>query len=159
MSDVEPIQFRPGNQGQSRQNAPDQQAKTAASLRDRQDMTDSHGPHRGAAQAQRQSQQQNQQPPQVCFDRLELTQILSVYGRKVASGDWRDYAMDFGKERAVFSIFRRASECPIYRIEKSPKLARKQGAYAVVSAHGLILKRGHDLRRVLHVLDKSLRLV
>jgi len=102
---------------------------------------------------------QNQQPPSVCFDRLELNQILTVYGRKVAKGDWRDYAMDFGMDRAVFSVFRKACECPIYRIEKSPRLARKQGAYAVVSAHGLILKRGNDLRRVLDVLDKTLKLV
>jgi len=95
----------------------------------------------------------------VCFDRLELKQILAVYGRKVSSGDWRDYAMDFGKDKAVFSIFRRASECPIYRIEKSPTLARRQGAYAIVSAHGLILKRGRDLHRVLDILDRCLRLV
>ena len=70
----------------------------------------------------------------------------NVYGRKVAAGEWRDYAMDFGREKAVFSVFRRASECPLYRIEKNPKLARKQGAYSVVAATGLILKRGHDLR-------------
>jgi len=98
-------------------------------------------------------------PAAVRFDRTELQQILNVYGRKVASGDWRDYAMDFGKETAVFSVFQRSSETPLYRIEKSPKLARKQGAYAVVSRHGLILKRGQNLFRVLNVLDKSVRLV
>ena len=93
------------------------------------------------------------------FDRHELTQILNVYGRKVAAGEWRDYALDMGSEKAVFSIFRRASEWPLYRIEKSPKLARKQGAYSVVAATGLILKRGHELSRVLGVLDKGLRAV
>lgn len=94
-----------------------------------------------------------------CFDRLELNQILAVYGRKVATGEWRDYAIDMSGEKAVFSVFRRASEFPLYRVEKSPKLARKQGAYSVVSATGLILKRGHDLRRVLAVLEKPVCLV
>jgi len=86
-------------------------------------------------------------------------QILNVYGRKVAGGEWRDYAIDMLKEKAVFSVFRRSSECPLYRIEKSPKLARKQGAYAVIAATGLILKRGHDLRRVLAVLERKVQLV
>ena len=85
----------------------------------------------------------------IAFDRRELTQILNVYGRKVASGEWRDYAIDTLKEKAVFSVFRRATECPLYRIEKAPKLARRQGAYSVIAATGLILKRGHDLARVL----------
>ena len=96
---------------------------------------------------------------QVTFDRRELDRILDLYGRKVAAGEWRDYAIDFLKDRAVFSVFRRASEMPIYRIEKDPRLARRQGAYSVVSITGLILKRGHELDRVLRVLDKSLRLV
>jgi hypothetical protein len=77
----------------------------------------------------------------------------------VAAGEWRDYAIDFLKDRAVFSVFRRSSEVPIYRIEKNPKLARKQGAYSVVSATGLIMRRGPELDRVLRVLDKSLSLV
>ena len=77
----------------------------------------------------------------------------------VASGEWRDYAIDFMRDRAVFSVFRRASEVPIYRIEKNPRLARRQGAYSVITATGLILKRGPDLDRVLRVLDHSLRLV
>lgn len=98
-------------------------------------------------------------PATVAFNLHELRQILSVYGRKVAAGEWRDYALDFGREKAVFSVFRRASEYPLYRIEKNPKLARRQGAYSVVAGTGLILKRGHDLRRVLGVLEKSLRLV
>lgn len=98
-------------------------------------------------------------PAVTSFNRQELTEILAVYGRKVAEGEWRDYAIDLGRERAVFSVFRRTSEVPLYRIEKTPKLARKQGAYAVVTATGLILKRGHELRRVLSVLEKSVRLV
>ena len=95
----------------------------------------------------------------VTFDRRELNRILDLYGRKVAAGEWRDYAIDFTRDRAVFSVFRRSSEMPIYRIEKSPRLARKQGAYSVVSVTGLILKRGPELDRVLRVLDKSLSLV
>jgi hypothetical protein len=96
---------------------------------------------------------------QVTFDRRELDRILDLYGRKVAAGEWRDYAIDFLKDRAVFSVFRRSSETPIYRIEKHPRLARRQGAYSVISVTGLILKRGHELDRVLRVLDRSLSLV
>jgi hypothetical protein len=92
----------------------------------------------------------------VTFDRRELNRILGLYGRMVAAGEWRDYAIDFLKDRAVFSIFRRASEVPIYRIEKNPKLARRQGAYSVISATGLIMRRGPELDRVLRVLDKPL---
>ena len=95
----------------------------------------------------------------ISFNRQELSQILNVYGRKVADGEWRDYAIDILKEKAVFSVFRRSSEIPLYRIEKAPKLARRQGAYSVIAATGLILKRGHDLSRVLRALDKGLRLV
>ncbi len=80
---------------------------------------------------------------------------LGLYGRMVAAGEWRDYAIDFLKDRAVFSVFRRSSEVPIYRIEKNPKLARRQGAYSVISATGLIVRRGHELERVLRVLDKG----
>jgi len=79
------------------------------------------------------------QAPQVTFDRHELNALLGLYGRKVADGEWRDYAMDFLKDRAVFSVFRRSTEYPLYRIEKNPKFARKQGAYSVVSAAGQIL--------------------
>jgi hypothetical protein len=92
---------------------------------------------------------------QVTFNRLELNRILDLYGRKVAAGEWRDYAIDFLKDRAVFSVFRRTSEVPLYRIEKTPKLERRQGAYSVISATGLILRRGHELERVLRVIDKS----
>src|ERR1700738_1550037 len=97
--------------------------------------------------------------PRVTFDRRELNRILGLYGRKVAAGEWRDYAIDFLRDRAVFSVFRRASEVPIYRIEKNPKLARRQGAYTIVSATGHILRRGQDLDRVLGALDRSLRIV
>ena len=92
-------------------------------------------------------------------NREELSQILNVYGRKVASGEWRDYAIDTLREKAVFSVFRRTTEVPLYRIEKAPRLSRRQGAYSVIAATGLILKRGHDLARVLRALDRGLRLV
>ena len=76
-----------------------------------------------------------------------------------ASGEWRDYAIDLNRDKAVFSVFRRSSEVPLYRIEKDPKLARKQGAFSVVAAGGLILKRGHDLARVLDVLERRLEVI
>jgi len=95
----------------------------------------------------------------VTFNRLELNRILNVYGRMVSDGEWRDYAIDFLKDRAVFSIFRRASEVPIYRIEKDPRLARKQGAYSVISASGQILRRGNELDRVLLAIDRKLAVV
>src|ERR1700747_3080702 len=95
----------------------------------------------------------------VRVNRRELDRILGLYGRMVAAGEWRDYAIDFLKDRAVFSVFRRASEIPIYRIEKDPRLARKPGAYTIVSATGLILRRGHELDRVLLVIDRKLALV
>ena len=93
--------------------------------------------------------------PYVAFDRHELSEILKVYGRMVAAGEWRDYAIDHLVDRAVFSIFRRSSEVPLYRVEKNPKLARKQGAYSVIAQTGMILKRGGELARVLRVIDKS----
>jgi hypothetical protein len=95
----------------------------------------------------------------VTFDRHELDRIFDLYGRKVAQGEWRDYAIDFLKDRAVFSVFRRASEVPIYRIEKNPRLARRQGVYSVISATGLIVRRGPELDRVLRAIDRSLSLV
>jgi Protein of unknown function (DUF2794) len=98
-------------------------------------------------------------PKRVSFDRVELQTILNVYGRKVAEGEWRDYALDFLSDKAVFSIYRRSSEVPLYRVEKEPQLARKQGAYSVVVASGLILKRGNDLGLVLRVIDRPLRVV
>lgn len=98
-------------------------------------------------------------PRNTTFDRRELLRILDLYGRMVAAGEWRDYAIAFLKDRAVFSVFRRSSEQPLYRIEKSPALARKQGEYAVVSSAGFVLKRGRDLDRVLAVIDKRLSVV
>ena len=98
-------------------------------------------------------------PLVVSFDRTELREILNLYGRKVAEGEWRDYAMDFTATKAVFSVFRRTSEFPLYRIEKDPRLARKQGAYCVVASTGLILRRGSDLARVIAVLDRKVKLV
>ena len=96
--------------------------------------------------------------PDVSFDRHELREIMTVYGRGVADGSWRDYALDFTRDRAILSIYRRTSEVPLYRVEKDPSLARKQGAYAVVNAAGLVLKRGNDLTRVLRVLDPKPKL-
>lgn len=96
---------------------------------------------------------------QVAFDRRELSLILNVYGRKVAQGDWRDYAMDFLRERAVFSIYARVSERPLFIIEKTPRLRNRQGQYAVTNQQGRILKRGHDLAQVLRVLDPQLAVV
>jgi len=91
----------------------------------------------------------------VSFDRGELQLILNLYGRRVAEGEWRDYAIEFNPIKAVFAIFRRASETPLYTIEKNPALARRQGVFSVVAANGLILKRGHELERVLAVLDRK----
>ncbi len=92
----------------------------------------------------------------VRFDKRELNRILSLYGRMVATGEWRDYAMDFGENCATFSIYRRSSEMPLYRIEKYPKLKTRQGQYAVIAMAGHILKRGYDLDAVLRVLDRKL---
>ena len=90
------------------------------------------------------------------YDRRELNQILNIYGRMVAAGEWRDYALDFGDEAAVFSIFRRTAEMPLYRVEKRPMLRNKQGMYAVIDAGGHILKRGHELENVLGALARKL---
>ena len=89
----------------------------------------------------------------VSFQRKELRAIFNLYGRKVAAGEWRDYAIDFERDRAVFSVFRRASEVPLYRIVKQPRLARKQGAYSIVAPTGLIVRRGNELGPVLGALD------
>ncbi|HEY7458631.1 MAG TPA: DUF2794 domain-containing protein [Xanthobacteraceae bacterium] len=97
--------------------------------------------------------------PRVTFERRELDRILNLYGRKVAAGEWRDYAIQFLRDRAVFSVFRRAAETPLYRIVKDTSLARRQGAFAVVAASGHVLRRGHDLDRVLRTLEPTLRVV
>ena len=95
----------------------------------------------------------------VAFDRRELEQILRVYGRMVAANEWRDYAIDHLRERAVFSVYRRARDVPLFQTVKDPKLARKQGMFSVVAQNGAVLKRGHELARVLGVFDKRLKLV
>ncbi|MGI6855983.1 DUF2794 domain-containing protein [Mesorhizobium sp. 1B3] len=95
----------------------------------------------------------------VTFNRRELDQILRLYGQMVAANEWRDYAIDHLSDRAVFSVFRRASETPLFQIVKDPRLARKQGAYSVIAATGLILKRGHELARVLGFFDRKLKVV
>ena len=92
----------------------------------------------------------------IAFDRRELGAILGLYGRMVAAGEWRDYGMSFLKDVAIFSVFRRTAEHPIYRIEKRPRLRGRQGQYAVIGMDGQILKRGHDLPAVLRVLDRKL---
>ncbi|MXQ09397.1 DUF2794 domain-containing protein [Alphaproteobacteria bacterium GH1-50] len=93
---------------------------------------------------------------QVAFDRGELGIILGLYGRMVAAGEWRDYGLSFLKDVAIFSIFRRTAEHPIYRIEKRPRLRGRQGMYSVIGMDGQILKRGHDLKTVLRVLERKL---
>lgn len=95
-------------------------------------------------------------PAQVAFNRAELRPILQIYGRMVAAGEWRDYAMAFLAEVAVFSVFRRAAETPLYRIEKRPRLRARQGQYAVIGADGQVLRRGNELELVLRVLERKL---
>ncbi|MFP7569732.1 DUF2794 domain-containing protein [Marivita sp. S2033] len=95
-------------------------------------------------------------PQQIAFHRTELGVILSLYGRMVAAGEWRDYGISTLREVAVFSIFRRSAENPLYRIEKRPKLRNKQGQYAVIGIDGQVLKRGNDLKTVLRVLERKL---
>jgi hypothetical protein len=95
-------------------------------------------------------------PPQVAFQRSEMNVILSLYGRMVAAGEWRDYGISNLSEVAVFSIFRRTAENPLYRIEKRPKLRAKQGMYTVHGMDGQVLRRGHDLKTVLRVLERKL---
>ena len=101
----------------------------------------------------------NKDPLPVTFHRRELDAILRIYGRMVGEGEWRDYAIDHLKEKAVFSVFKRSGEMPLYRIEKNPRLAAKQGAYSVVNVDGRTLKRGHELPQVLKVFDKVLKLI
>ena len=95
-------------------------------------------------------------PVQVAFDRRELSVILSLYGRMVSAGEWRDYGISCLREMAVFSVFRRTAEYPLYRIEKRPRLRSRQGQYSVVAMDGQILKRGPDLKAVLRVLERKL---
>lgn len=92
----------------------------------------------------------------VHFHRTELAPIMSLYGRMVAAGEWRDYGISALREVAIFSVFKRTAEHPIYRIEKRPKMRRAQGEYCVIGMDGRILKRGHDLKTVLRVLERKL---
>lgn len=141
MSDIEPIAFRPRTARAGRSASGFDGALSGESR--------GHGMGGHAAAI----------PSVTVFTRHELGAIFDLYGRMVAAGEWRDYALDMLADKAVFSIFRRASECPLYRVEKVPRLARKQGAFSVVTASGMILKRGHELSRVLAVLERKPRLV
>lgn len=94
-------------------------------------------------------------PGRIFFERRELERLLRLYGRMVAAGEWRDYAIDGLVDAATFSVFRRAAEQPLYRVEKRPALARKQGAWAVIGEGGMVLRRGHDLEQVLRFFDKG----
>ena len=96
------------------------------------------------------------QAEQVAFHRSELAPILTLYGRMVAAGEWRDYGISCLREVAVFSVFRRTAENPLYRIEKRPRLRLRQGQYAVIGMEGQVLKRGNDLAQVLRVLERKL---
>lgn len=98
----------------------------------------------------------SRQPGQVGFERVELTRILDLYGRMVAAGHWRDYAIDLGRDAAVFSAFRRATERPEFRIEKRPSLRNKQGMWALVGEAGAVVKRGHELGPVLAPVERRL---
>jgi hypothetical protein len=89
------------------------------------------------------------------FERRELDRLLRLYGQMVAAGHWRDYAIDGLREAAVFSVYRRASESPLYRIEKRPALARRHGAWAVIGQGGVVLRRGHELEQVLRFFDRA----
>ncbi|MEH6757770.1 MAG: DUF2794 domain-containing protein [Parasphingorhabdus sp.] len=93
---------------------------------------------------------------QVGFERKEMEHILNLYGRMVAAGHWRDYAMDMGKDAAIFAAFRRASERPQMRIEKRPADRNKQGMWTLHGEHGQMLKRGHDLTGVLAPMERRL---
>lgn len=95
-------------------------------------------------------------PEQVAFHRTELNLLMGLYGRMVAAGEWRDYGLSFLREVAVFSVFKRTAENPIYRVEKRPKLRLRQGQYAVIGVDGQILKRGNDLKQGLRVLERKL---
>ena len=102
---------------------------------------------------------QSRDPMPVTFHRRELDAILRIYGRMVGEGEWRDYAIDHLRDKAVFSVFKRSGEMPLFRIEKNPKLASRQGAFSVINVNGMVLKRGHELPQVLKVFDKALKLI
>lgn len=112
----------------------------------------------GAAAAVVEASRTHQSERRISFDRTELTAILDLYGRMVAAGEWRDYAIDHGKEKAIFSVFRRTCEVPLFRIEKAPTLSRRYGLYSVIAQGGTVLRRGQDLSQVLRVLARQPRL-
>lgn len=89
------------------------------------------------------------------FQRDELSVLMGLYGRMVAAGEWRDYALSFLKDEAIFSIYRRTAETPLYRVEKRPKERAKNAMYVVISMEGRVLKRGNDLKQVLSVLERK----
>lgn len=131
-----------------------------ARMTDQPDLSQSENSMRdGSTVVDLREYQRNKEPLPVTFHRRELDAILWIYGRMVGEGEWRDYAIDHLKDRAVFSVFKRSGEMPLFRIEKNPKLAAKQGAFSVVNVNGMILKRGHELRQVLKVFDKTLKLI
>jgi hypothetical protein len=118
-----------------------------------------NGRSHGAAVVSLSEYRQDRDPAPVTFHRRELDAILRIYGRMVGEGEWKDYAIDHLRDRAVFSIFKRSGEMPLFRVEKNPKLANKQGVYSVVNTDGRILKRGQELPQVLKVFDKALKLI
>ncbi|MXO66773.1 DUF2794 domain-containing protein [Altericroceibacterium endophyticum] len=95
-------------------------------------------------------------PEQVGFERQELQRILDLYGRMVAAGEWRDYAMDFTRDCAIFAAFRRTADVPQARLEKRPALRNRQGMWALFGEQGQVLKRGHDLSNVLAPMERRL---
>ncbi|QCI96793.1 DUF2794 domain-containing protein [Agrobacterium larrymoorei] len=129
-------------------------------MTDQPDLHRAHSsPREGSTVVDLREYKQSKDPLPVTFHRRELDAILRIYGRMVGEGEWRDYAIDHMKDKAVFSVFKRSGEMPLFRIEKNPKLAAKQGAYCVINTDGRILKRGHELPQVLRVFDKVLKLV
>ncbi|CDZ71017.1 Hypothetical protein NGAL_HAMBI2610_26210 [Neorhizobium galegae bv. orientalis] len=128
-------------------------------MTDQPDLPGGQRPQDAAVVVDLSEYRQNRDPAPVTFHRRELDAILRIYGRMVGEGEWKDYAIDHLRDRAVFSIFKRSGETPLFRIEKNPKLAAKQGAYSVTNTHGLIMKRGHELPQVLKVFDKVLKLI
>ena len=94
--------------------------------------------------------------PQIGFTRAELSRIIDLYGRMVAAGQWKDYAVEFGKDHAAFWAFRRTAERPEYRIEKRPALRQRQGMWALVNEAGMVVRRGHELGPVLAPLERRL---
>jgi hypothetical protein len=127
-------------------------------MTDQPDLT-GRGPSAEGVVVELNQYRQKHDPLPVTFHRRELDAILRIYGRMVGEGEWKDYAIDHLKDKAVFSVFKRSGEMPLYRIEKDPKLAARQGAFSVINTHGKILKRGHELPQVLKVFDKVLKLI